>query len=145
MFDFRKGPFTRTVAVAVTVKVYRCSNGDGPIGFGTHSVHQCKFDGHEDGTCKRITSVRKVNNKWGLRCSLLDIELKTSPSQLFICVFGGGGVSFNLNLRQIFRFQLDGMPKLALNELHGLPPLSNILPRVKNSNVRTGNNASFFM
>ena len=29
MFDFRKGPFTRTVAVAVTVtvKVYRCANG----------------------------------------------------------------------------------------------------------------------
>ena len=109
MFDFGKGPFTRTVAVTVTVKVYCCANGDGPIGFGTHSVHQCKFDGDADGTCKRTLSVWKVNNKWGLRCSLLNIELKTSPSQLFICVLGGC-VSFNLNLRQIFRFELDGMP-----------------------------------
>ena len=48
--------------VSVTVKVYHCGNGDGlfdeQIGFGTHSVRQCKFDGDCDGdgdgggTCK---------------------------------------------------------------------------------------------
>ena len=40
-------------SVAVTVKVYQCTNGDGPfdglIRFGTHSVRQCKFDGDCDG------------------------------------------------------------------------------------------------
>ena len=47
-----KGPFTHTVSVTMsdkaTVSVYHCTNSDGPfdrqIGFGTHSVHQCKFD-----------------------------------------------------------------------------------------------------
>ena len=29
------------------------ANGDGQIGFRTHSVHQCKFDGNGDGTCKQ--------------------------------------------------------------------------------------------
>ena len=61
MFDFRKGPFTRTVAVTVTVKSLSLRQWcDRPIGFGTHSVHQCKFDGDEDGTCKRTISVWKV-------------------------------------------------------------------------------------
>ena len=48
-----------TITITITVKVYHCANGDGPfdgqIGFGIHSVHQCKFDcdGDEDGMCKQ--------------------------------------------------------------------------------------------
>ena len=55
--------FTRTVSVTVPVTVLHCVNGDGPfdgqIGFGTHSVRQCKFDG--DGTCKRILHSIKLS------------------------------------------------------------------------------------
>ena len=55
-----EGPFTYTVSVPVsiiiTVNVYHSVNGDGPIGFGTYFVSQCKFDsdrdGSRDGTCK---------------------------------------------------------------------------------------------
>ena len=49
-------PSPSPMSVTVIVKVYHCANGDGPIdgqiGFGIHSVHQCKFDGDgdEDGT-----------------------------------------------------------------------------------------------
>ena len=46
--------------VPITVKVYHYSNSDGlfdgQIGYGTHSVCQCKYhsegDGDGDGTCK---------------------------------------------------------------------------------------------
>ena len=54
---FNNGLFTRTVStpvpVKVTVKVYRCANGDarfdGQIGYRIHSVRPCKFDGDRDG------------------------------------------------------------------------------------------------
>ena len=59
MTVYCKGPFTRTVSV----KFYHCVNGDISFdrqnGFGTHSVHQCKFESDRDGTCKR-TLIRKI-------------------------------------------------------------------------------------
>ena len=70
-----KGFFARTVTVAV--KVYHCANGDrrfdGQIGFRTHSVRQCKFegdcdrDGDGDSMCKQtlrcIHARRKLSQK----------------------------------------------------------------------------------
>ena len=56
------GPFTHTISVpmSVTIKVCHCAKGDGPfdrqIGFGTHSVRKCNFDGDGDMTTTWICS-----------------------------------------------------------------------------------------
>ena len=57
------------MSVKVTIKVYHFASGDVPfdrqIGFGTHSVHQCKFDGDCDGDgdgggmCKQTFRIQK--------------------------------------------------------------------------------------
>ena len=63
--NVRVNEVLRPVYNTVTVKVYHCANDEGPfdrqIGFRTHSVCQCKFDGDCDGdgngTCKRTFNV----------------------------------------------------------------------------------------
>ena len=78
-----KGLFTG-MSVTVTVKVYHCTDGDGPfdgqIGFRTHSIHQCKFDsdcdrdGYRDGACKGtlrwIHVRRKRSQTWTVSFSI---------------------------------------------------------------------------
>ena len=83
------GQFTRTV----TVEVYHCANGDRPfdgqIGFRTHSVRRCKFDGNE--MCKRtFTPFPYIH--WLL--GRLITACKRSCSKVMFshaCVFTGGG------------------------------------------------------
>ena len=69
------------VSVTITIKVHHCVNGDGlfdgEIGFGTRSVHWCKFDGDcdEDGdgdsTCKETLNL----NLWIAESALTMVYL----------------------------------------------------------------------
>ena len=60
------------VSITITIKVYHCANSDGlfdqQIGFGTHSVCQCKVDdgcdgdGDGNGTCKWTLNLNDYYN-----------------------------------------------------------------------------------
>ena len=89
------------VSITVPVKVYDCVNADGPfyrqIGFGTHPINPCKFDGNcnwdGNGACKRslkgnilpgrqiIVSTRKKHIVWFISKITVLSSGRMSPSK----------------------------------------------------------------